>query len=604
MDENDPNQMVLELLKAMLEGKNSKIEAALWKIEALHSPDPVKEEIIEALRRLGQEQVAASEFIGELAKGHLDVEAPPAIASLGNYKQLQANLRQINWILDRIAAGDYGHRLDFLGDFERTMNQMVAALRDKDELESRLEKSELMFRTVVETSPTTITITDLNGKVQFMNPAGLAMWGYEIGEVLGRDITEFLADDRGRKEILNIVDRTGRSEPKVAEFLSLKNNGTEFWIEAHGTLMSDETGRPDRIMYLVWDVDYRMRLEKALEDSEKRYRTMVESSSSMIFILDTDLSIIYGNRQGYFTLNDGSNMTGSSMTTFLDDHSTVDMLKALLRSGEGVVMTKDTVMTTHASIRLWVQMTAQIVPFAQGKAVFVSCNDITNLKRTEDKLRSATRKLTLLGSLTRHDVINYLTSLEGYLELAQVRNKDEAIDRHLKKARQSAANILHQMELTRNYQNLGLMEPEWIDITSGVQKEMAGVELGDVKIISSLPNMEVLADPIILSCIKNVVQNSLKHGQKTTKVEFSFLEEGENGFLIIEDDGKGIPASLKEQIFEWGYKGRTGHGLHFIREALSASGMWIRENGIEGKGARFEIIIPKENYRILSPGSQ
>jgi signal transduction histidine kinase len=127
---------------------------------------------------------------------------------------------------------------------------------------------------------------------------------------------------------------------------------------------------------------------------------------------------------------------------------------------------------------------------------------------------------------------------------------------------------------------------------------MAGVELGGVQVIDEIPELEILSDPIILSCIKNVVQNSLKHGQKTTFVRFTFQVMGGVGVMAIEDDGKGIPANMKEQIFEWGFKGRSGHGLHFIREALSASGLWIRENGIEGQGARFEIIVPPENYRV------
>ena len=597
MEQNDPRELILGLIKALNEGNPSRIKEALLKIEGVKPRDDIHSDVIDSLITLAREQLEASEFIGELGKGHLSVEAPASIARLGQYKQLQANLRHMSWVMDRITVGDYNHQLEFMGDFEGCINRTIISLREKAALENRLRESEQLFRNVVEKSPTNITIVDLHGDILLINDSGRALFGYSAeDQMVGRNISMLLTEESLDRAMANIIMRPGETTPGIDEYQGIRKDGTKHWIEVHGNLLSDNSGRPDRFLLLIWDIDYRKKLEEALEDSERRYRTMVESSSSMVFILDDMLNIMYTNRQA--SLAAGPSSTGASMSNYLEDASTISMLNALLRSGEGVVMTKDTILNSAEGNRLWVQMTAQIVPFEERKAIFVSCNDITNLKRTETQLRSATRKLTLLGSLTRHDVLNYLTSLEGYLELAQMRNRDEKVEQYLQKARQNSKNILHQMELTRTYQNIGTMDPEWIDIRSGVEREMAGVEAGNVHIIDELPELEILSDPIILSCIKNVVQNSLKHGQKTTFVRFSFQVTGEVGVLAIEDDGKGIPANMKEQIFEWGFKGRSGHGLHFIREALSASGLWIRENGIEGQGARFEIIIPPENYRV------
>ncbi len=68
--------------------------------------------------------------------------------------------------------------------------------------------------------------------------------------------------------------------------------------------------------------------------------------------------------------------------------------------------------------------------------------------------------------------------------------------------------------------------------------------------------------------------------------------------MIYQDDGFGIVESDKEKIFSRGYGKGTGIGMAFIREVLESDDIAIRENGIEGKGARFEIMVPPDHYRI------
>jgi len=55
---------------------------------------------------------------------------------------------------------------------------------------------------------------------------------------------------------------------------------------------------------------------------------------------------------------------------------------------------------------------------------------------------------------------------------------------------------------------------------------------------------------------------------------------------------------MKSRIFEWAHGNNTGFGLFLVREILSITGMTIRETGEAGKGARFEIEVPREHYRM------
>jgi signal transduction histidine kinase len=75
---------------------------------------------------------------------------------------------------------------------------------------------------------------------------------------------------------------------------------------------------------------------------------------------------------------------------------------------------------------------------------------------------------------------------------------------------------------------------------------------------------------------------------------------GDDAMLFIEDDGPGIPADRKAILFEKGI-GSAGSGSLFLsREILSVTGITIRETGIPGKGARFEIRVPKGSFRFAA----
>ena len=113
--------------------------------------------------------------------------------------------------------------------------------------------------------------------------------------------------------------------------------------------------------------------------------------------------------------------------------------------------------------------------------------------------------------------------------------------------------------------------------------------------------VEIFADSLLQKVFFNLIDNSLRHGGDAVKnVRFS-CRETEAGLLIVyEDDGSGIPAAKKELIFDRGYGKNTGFGLFFIREILGITEITIRECGEVGKGARFEINVPKGQYRFRS----
>ncbi|MFA6252292.1 MAG: HAMP domain-containing sensor histidine kinase [Candidatus Paceibacterota bacterium] len=105
------------------------------------------------------------------------------------------------------------------------------------------------------------------------------------------------------------------------------------------------------------------------------------------------------------------------------------------------------------------------------------------------------------------------------------------------------------------------------------------------------------------SVIGNLFQNAIMHG-KATFMMAEVVERSGEIVITITDNGIGIPYEDKEKIFKNGFTTKVGKpggkGLAFCREFLEKTGASIIETGTPGKGARFEITIPKEDIIMIS----
>jgi signal transduction histidine kinase len=81
-----------------------------------------------------------------------------------------------------------------------------------------------------------------------------------------------------------------------------------------------------------------------------------------------------------------------------------------------------------------------------------------------------------------------------------------------------------------------------------------------------------------------------------TRIRIGAKETDEGLVISVKDDGVGVPADQKERIFEHGFGRHTGYGLYLAREILHIAGFSILETGDPGKGARFDIHVPRGRY--------
>lgn len=222
-------------------------------------------------------------------------------------------------------------------------------------------------------------------------------------------------------------------------------------------------------------------------------------------------------------------------------------------------------------------------------------------RRVEKALADANRKLQLMASITRHDLLNQLSALWGYLDLAlSLRGTDPANAwQHVESAAGMVNRINNTVAFTAEYQKVGAASPVWQEIRAVADRSVRYVSPGAVAIENTLPaGVEIYADPLIEKVFSNLIENALRYGKTLTTITFSLREEGDGTRTILcEDDGVGIAPAEKEKIFSYAYGMNTGLGLFLAREILSITGITIQETGIPGRGARFEIRCPAEVIR-------
>ena len=225
--------------------------------------------------------------------------------------------------------------------------------------------------------------------------------------------------------------------------------------------------------------------------------------------------------------------------------------------------------------------------------------DTTERKRAEEALRQANKQLNLLSSVTRHDILNQLMALKGYLYLSNEMIDNPAIlTGYIQKEEQAANAIERQITFTRDYQELGVAAPEWQSVNASIKKAVLGLPMRAVRVEVDPKNPAIFADRLFEQVFYNLIDNALRYGGAGMMTIRVSSQEHDTCLLIVcEDDGVGISAEDKKRLFTRGFGKNTGLGLFLSREILAITGITIKETGEPGKGARFEITVPKGMWR-------
>ena len=254
---------------------------------------------------------------------------------------------------------------------------------------------------------------------------------------------------------------------------------------------------------------------------------------------------------------------------------------------------------------IWIQSRGEITTWQGGEpARMVGTHiDTTESRQYHQAIIEINKKLNILSSITRHDILNQITVLHGYFDLIRESVLDDPqCLTYLDKLHGAFDKIERQILFTRDYQNMGVEEPRWQRVEKKVQEAIKALGKTDVSFITETGDLFIYADSMLVRVLYNLYENAIRHGNGVTTIQTRFEKRGHDGVLIIQDDGIGIPDTDKERIFEKGVGSNTGLGLFLVINILAITGIKIKETGVYTKGARFEILIPSGKYRLSDPG--
>ena len=350
--------------------------------------------------------------------------------------------------------------------------------------------------------------------------------------------------------------------------------------------------------------------EEKLRKSEIQYRSFVESVEDSIYTVDRDCRYLLFNARHLFRRGLSPWMyEGKRFSDFHSQEETAIFTGQVARVLESKCLVQD---EYEYKGRHYLRKLSPVIDPVVNEviAVTVISSDITErkeaeetLKQTEETLSRANQKLNLLSSITRHDVLNQLLVLNGYLQLSgEFVHDPEKTHDYLKRAIKAVTTIEAQINFTRTYQDMGSIAPSWQNVNTCIIRAKGGLSTVDIRTELHRHGLEVLADPLLEKVFYNLFDNAIRYGGEQMKmIQVSSYETPDGLVLICEDDGAGIAEADKRCLFTQGFGKNTGFGLFLSREILAISGITIRETSPPGMGARFEMTVPEGAYRPSPP---
>ncbi len=228
----------------------------------------------------------------------------------------------------------------------------------------------------------------------------------------------------------------------------------------------------------------------------------------------------------------------------------------------------------------------------------------------EDKNNYGNRQLTagnesyeVLNSILRHDISNYLTAINNYLELLEISNCDQKYMERIRDLVDKSFKLIGKVRLVKDYERREEgVKP--VNLSDTLLEELKGLS-SKVKVQTSIPpNLYVQANEMLNSVFSNLLHNAILHNDKEQKeIDLAVIPQKDKVEVRVGDNGPGIPSNMKDSIFREGIKGetgRTGLGLYIVKMLVESYGGDIRVEDNYPEGTVFVLTLKAFNNKIKS----
>jgi len=467
-----------------------------------------------------------------------------------------------------------------------------------------VRKSEEKHRALVEGISHIIFTTDTKGRFTYVSPVIRQVLGYTTTELIGKYFYTLVPSEE--RHILGEKFKEaqeGNISPN--DFRMVDKSGGIHWgrIIAQPLIEGEKiTG----ITGLIGDITELRLSEEALRESEEKLNLAIEGSGVGLWDWRVQSGkMVINDRWAHILGYTVQELTPVTIDTWRslthpDDLQKSDEVLQKHFSGEIKDFACESRMKHKDGHWVWVLDRGMVTEWDKAKKPLRMTGTHLNIaerKSAEEALRQVNRKLNLLSSLTRHDILNKVSVLLGYLDKAKALAQDTTLLDYLARMETSTKAIAKLVKFTRDYKDLGITPPRWISLKDCMNEVTEWIDPNVVRLTLAVGEWEIYADPQVTRVFKNIFENARIHGKNVTEMAVECTKDERGLDVIIVDNGTGIPEELKLEIFEPGMMRNRGLGLFLAKEILSITGLTIQETGVPGKGARFEIHVPLECFR-------
>jgi PAS domain S-box-containing protein len=519
-------------------------------------------------------------------------------------------------------VGTTAPRVDLFAAFAH----MAALSLQRRKAEEELRESEERYRLLIENQGEGVGIVDLNEKFVFANPAAEAMFGSRPGDLLNRNLLDFVKDDQ-----VHILTSENKKRSK-AEKSSYEINITRISGEVRTVLITatpqfSKNGTLAGTFGVFRDITERKQLEEKIMESEAYYRTLIDISPDGILTTDTEGKVTYGSKKSLeiFGIPPGMNVNGSSILDWISPEYTNSVMERFsnIMSGNIIPETKEYKLVKHDRSVFWGELSSS--PLADKHGVFtgllIVCRDITNRKMAEedlikarDKAEESDRLKTAFLHNISHEIRTPMNAITGFSALLHEPDVDTEtqhsfIDIINQSSNHLLAIVTDIIEISNIEAGLLSFNKKEINLNSMIKKlisefitraEEKGIEFGYEFGLADNMSVIQMDSEKLGQIVLNLLHNAFKF---TEKGGIRFGYRLENGFLefYVSDSGIGIPHDYQKRIFERFYQVEstlarlhegTGLGLAISKAYVELMGGIIWLESEPGKGSDFFFKLP------------
>ena len=500
-------------------------------------------------------------------------------------------------------------------------------ITERKKAENELKESENRLNVIFESAPDSYYLNDFEGMFIDGNRAAEELLGYPREELIGKNFVDagILSMDGAEKALKVLAENINGKSTGPDEYTLRRKDGTKVDVEilAHPVKIGDE----NMVLGIARNITGRKQAEKALRDSEDRYRQIFNIAPAGIYEVDfrtgklVSVNDAVCEYSGY-TKDELLSMNGIDLLTEESQEKYLNRISEVL-SGNSVSGSVDYEMMKKDGSVIWASINHRFLYEGEnivGATVIVQ--DITQQKEIESQLRQA-RKMESIGTLTggiAHDFNNILGIIVGNTELALYDlpewNPAHSYLERIKKASLRATNIVKQLLNFSRKTSQELQPVEIAVVIRDVLKFLRPTIPTTMDIQQDIQSTDetILADPTQINqimmnlCINASQAMEQTGGNLTISVEkvilddnsakgYPDLKSGKHVKVTVSDTGPGIDPENIDRVFDPYFTTKeagkgSGMGLAVVLGIVKNHNGAISVDSKPGRGTTFSILFP------------